>query len=100
MHRTTINDARAQILYHLTHGRKIDLRSYIYTQMCTLGFQTDKKNTTIFISLISGICKEARVQISVVEPVMKAKGPINLCALKNARRHTTQVVEAAPAAEE
>ncbi|KAL2497432.1 Uncharacterized protein Adt_22982 [Abeliophyllum distichum] len=33
MHYTTMNDTKVQFLYHLAHGRKIDLESYIYTQL-------------------------------------------------------------------
>ncbi|KAL2486662.1 Uncharacterized protein Adt_31418 [Abeliophyllum distichum] len=57
-HRTTINDARARLLYHLAHGRKMDLENYIYTLISMLGFQTDKRHTAIFPALISGICEE------------------------------------------
>ncbi|KAL2471673.1 Uncharacterized protein Adt_39809 [Abeliophyllum distichum] len=89
-HRTTINDARARFLYHLARGRKIDLESYIYTWISTLGFQTDKRHTAIFSTLISGICKEVGVQISTAELVMKSRRPINRCALENTRRHTAQ----------
>ncbi|KAL2486470.1 Uncharacterized protein Adt_31226 [Abeliophyllum distichum] len=60
-HHTTINDAKAQFIYHLAHGKKIDLESYIYTLISTLGFQTDKRHTAIFPALISDICKEAGV---------------------------------------
>ncbi|KAL2518236.1 Envelope-like protein [Abeliophyllum distichum] len=88
-HRTTINDARARLLYHLTHGRKIDLENYIYTLISMLGFQTDKRHTAIIPALISGIYKEAGVQILPAEPVLKAKGPINRHALENAGRYTT-----------
>ncbi|KAL2471826.1 Uncharacterized protein Adt_39962 [Abeliophyllum distichum] len=74
-HRTTINDARARLLYHLAHGRKIDLENYIYTLISMLGFQTDKSRASI-----------------------EGKGPINRHALENARRHTTRtVVGTAPA---
>ncbi|KAL2517357.1 Uncharacterized protein Adt_13604 [Abeliophyllum distichum] len=97
-HRTTINDVRARLLYHLAHGRKIDLENYIYTLISMLGFQTDKRYTAIFPALISGICKEAGVHILPAEPVLKAKEPINCHAFENARGHTTQaVVGAAPA---
>ncbi|KAL2542659.1 Uncharacterized protein Adt_03637 [Abeliophyllum distichum] len=78
-HCTTINDASARFLYHLIHGRKIDLESYIYTLISTLGFQTGKRHTTIFPSLISGSCEEAGVQISAAELAIKCKGPINRC---------------------
>ncbi|KAL2474685.1 Uncharacterized protein Adt_35421 [Abeliophyllum distichum] len=37
-HRTTINDAKAQFLYHLAYERKLDLESYIYTLISNLGF--------------------------------------------------------------
>ncbi|KAL2491837.1 Uncharacterized protein Adt_27465 [Abeliophyllum distichum] len=60
-HRTTINDARAQLLYHLTHGKKIDMENYIYTLISTLDFQTNKRYIVIFLALISGICEEAGV---------------------------------------
>ncbi|KAL2491820.1 Uncharacterized protein Adt_27448 [Abeliophyllum distichum] len=99
-HYTTISDPRARFLYHLTHGRKIDLGSYIYTLINTMDFQTDKRHTTIFLALISGICEEVKVQISIADPVMKAKGPINRHALKNARRHTARAVRITPAIEE
>ncbi|KAL2466486.1 Uncharacterized protein Adt_42337 [Abeliophyllum distichum] len=72
-HRTTINDARTRLLYHLAHERKMDLENYIYTLISMLSFQTDKRHTTIFPALISGICKAAGVQISPAEPVLKAK---------------------------
>ncbi|KAL2518053.1 Uncharacterized protein Adt_14300 [Abeliophyllum distichum] len=98
-HRTTINDARARLLYHLAHGRKMDLGNYIYTLISMLGFQTDKRHTAIFPALISGICEAAGVQISPAEPVMKTKGPINRFALENARRHTTRPVGAVPDAQ-
>ncbi|KAL2467071.1 Uncharacterized protein Adt_42922 [Abeliophyllum distichum] len=80
--------ARARLLYHLAHGRKMDLENYIYTLISMLGFQTDKRHTTIFPALISGICEAAGVQISPAKSVMKAKGPINRFVLENARRHT------------
>ncbi|KAL2512597.1 Uncharacterized protein Adt_18197 [Abeliophyllum distichum] len=35
-HRITINDARARLLYHLAHGRKMDLGNYIYTLISML----------------------------------------------------------------
>ncbi|KAL2531626.1 Envelope-like protein [Abeliophyllum distichum] len=70
-HRTTINDARARLLYHLAHERKIDLGNYIYTLISMLGFQTDKRHTAIFPALISGVCEAAGVQISPAEPEMK-----------------------------
>ncbi|KAL2466293.1 Uncharacterized protein Adt_42144 [Abeliophyllum distichum] len=76
-HHTAINDARALFLYHLAHERKKDLESYIYTLISTLGFQTDKRHTAIFPSLISGICEKAGIQIYAVEPLIKSKGPIN-----------------------
>ncbi|KAL2526473.1 Uncharacterized protein Adt_11527 [Abeliophyllum distichum] len=98
-HRTTINDARARFLYHLAHGRKIDLGSYIYTQTNNLGFQKDKRHTTIFSTLISSICDVAGVQISLAEPVVKPKGPINRFALENEQRHTTQAARVAPTVE-
>ncbi|KAL2506362.1 Uncharacterized protein Adt_21983 [Abeliophyllum distichum] len=99
-HRTTINDARARLLYHLAHGRKIDLGNYIYTLISMLGFQTDKRHTAIFPALISGICEAAGVQISPAEPEMKTKGPINRFALENARRHTARPVGAVPVAQD
>ncbi|KAL2505121.1 Envelope-like protein [Abeliophyllum distichum] len=99
-HRTTINDARARLLYHLAHGRKMDLGNYIYTLISMLGFQTDRRHTTIFPALISGICEAAGVQISPAEPVMKAKRPINRFALENARRHTAQAMGAVPDAQD
>ncbi|KAL2517977.1 hypothetical protein Adt_14224 [Abeliophyllum distichum] len=98
-HRTTINDARARLLYHLAHGRKMDLGNYIYTLISMLGFQTDKRHTAIFPALISGIYEAAGVQISPAEPVMKTKGPINRFALENARRHTARPVGAVPDAQ-
>ncbi|KAL2461519.1 Uncharacterized protein Adt_44939 [Abeliophyllum distichum] len=88
IHRTTINDTRARLLYHLAHGRKMDLENYIYTLISMLGFQTNKRYTAIFPALISGIYEAAGVQISPAEPVLKAKGAINRYALENARRHT------------
>ncbi|KAL2497371.1 Envelope-like protein [Abeliophyllum distichum] len=91
-HRPTINDARVRLLYHLAHGRKIDLGNYIYTLISMLGFLTDKRHTAIFPALISGICKEAGIQILPAEPVLKARGPINHHALENTRRHTTRSV--------
>ncbi|KAL2462057.1 Uncharacterized protein Adt_45477 [Abeliophyllum distichum] len=99
-HHTTINDARARLLYHLAHGIKMDLRNYIYTLISMLGFQTYKRHTAIFLALITGICEAAGVQILPVEPVLKAKGPINRYALENARKHTTQAVGAVPVPEE
>ncbi|KAL2470171.1 hypothetical protein Adt_38307 [Abeliophyllum distichum] len=78
----------------------MDLENHIYTLISMLGFQTDKRYTTIFPALISGICEAAGVQILPVEPVLKAKGPINRYALKNARRHTAQAVGAVPVREE
>ncbi|KAL2461371.1 Envelope-like protein [Abeliophyllum distichum] len=93
-HRTTINDARARLLYHLAHGRKMDLENYIYTLISMLGFQTDKRHTAIFQALISGICEAVGVQISPAEPVIKDKGPINRFALENARKHTVRAVGA------
>ncbi|KAL2518520.1 Uncharacterized protein Adt_14767 [Abeliophyllum distichum] len=95
-HHTTINDARVRLLYHLAHGRKMDLGNYIYTLISMLGFQTDKRHTAIFPALISGIREAAGVQILPVEPVLKAKGPINRYALKNARRHIARAVGAVP----
>ncbi|KAL2506052.1 Uncharacterized protein Adt_21673 [Abeliophyllum distichum] len=82
-HSTIINEVRAQFLYHLAHGRKINLGSYIYTLISTLGFQTNKRHTDIFPALISSICEEAGVQISIAELVVKSKGPINCFALEN-----------------
>ncbi|KAL2541597.1 hypothetical protein Adt_02575 [Abeliophyllum distichum] len=35
-HRTMINDARARLLYHLAHERKMDLGNYIYTLISML----------------------------------------------------------------
>ncbi|KAL2465495.1 Envelope-like protein [Abeliophyllum distichum] len=99
-HRTTINDARARLLYHLAHRRKVDLGNYIYTLISMLRFQTDKRYTTIFPALISGICEAAGIQISPVEPVIKAKGPINRFALENARRHTARAVGVVPNAQD
>ncbi|KAL2492161.1 Uncharacterized protein Adt_27789 [Abeliophyllum distichum] len=99
-HRTTTNDARARLLYHLTHRRKMDLENYIYTLISMLGFQIDKRHISIFPVLISGICEEAGVQILLAEPVLKAKGPINLYASKNVRTHTTWAVGAVPATKE
>ncbi|KAL2475021.1 Uncharacterized protein Adt_35757 [Abeliophyllum distichum] len=99
-HRTTIIDARARFLYHLTYERKIDLESYVYTLISTLGFQTDKRQPAIFPSLISCIYKEARVQVFTAELVIKSKGPINRYALENARRHTTRAVGVVPAVDE
>ncbi|KAL2542747.1 Uncharacterized protein Adt_03725 [Abeliophyllum distichum] len=99
-HRTTISDARARLLYHLAHGRKMDLENYIYTLISMLKFQTDKRHTAIFPALISGICEAAGVQISPAEPVMKAKGPINRFTLENTRRHTTRAVKAVPDAQD
>ncbi|KAL2498089.1 Uncharacterized protein Adt_23639 [Abeliophyllum distichum] len=58
-HRTTINDARSRLLYHLTHGKKMDLENYIYTLIRMLGFQTNKRYIAIFPTLISGICEAA-----------------------------------------
>ncbi|KAL2472449.1 hypothetical protein Adt_40585 [Abeliophyllum distichum] len=78
----------------------MDLENYIYTLISMLGFQTDKRYTTIFPALISGICKEVGVQILPAEPVLKAKGPINGYALENARRHTARAMEAVPVPEE
>ncbi|KAL2480614.1 Uncharacterized protein Adt_33580 [Abeliophyllum distichum] len=66
-HLTTNNDARAQLLYHLAHKKKIDLGNYIYILISTLGFQTDKRHTTIFLALINGIYEEAGVQILPVD---------------------------------
>ncbi|KAL2517764.1 Uncharacterized protein Adt_14011 [Abeliophyllum distichum] len=99
-HRTTINDARARLLYHLAHGRKMDLENYIYTLISMLGFQTDKRHAAIFPALISGICEAAGVHISPAEPVMKTKGPINRFDLENARRHTARPVGAVPDAQD
>ncbi|KAL2497019.1 Uncharacterized protein Adt_22569 [Abeliophyllum distichum] len=87
-HRTTINDARARLLYHLAHGRNMDLENYIYTLISMLGFQTNKRHATIFPALISGVCKEKRVHILPTQLILKAKEPINRYALENARRHT------------
>ncbi|KAL2480027.1 hypothetical protein Adt_32993 [Abeliophyllum distichum] len=97
--RTTINDANARFLYDLAHGRKIDMGSYIYTLIITLGFQTYKRHTAIFPALISRICEEAEVQISTAELVVKSNGPINRFALENVRRHTPQASRTAPATE-
>ncbi|KAL2517473.1 Uncharacterized protein Adt_13720 [Abeliophyllum distichum] len=36
-HRTTINDARARLLYHLAHKRKMDLENYNYILISMLG---------------------------------------------------------------
>ncbi|KAL2492113.1 Uncharacterized protein Adt_27741 [Abeliophyllum distichum] len=99
-YRTTIKDARARLLNHLTHGRKMDLENYIYTLIIMLGFQTDKSHTAIFPALISGICEAAGVQIFPAEPVLKAKGPINCYALENARRHTARAVGTVPDAQD
>ncbi|KAL2526953.1 Uncharacterized protein Adt_12007 [Abeliophyllum distichum] len=100
MYRTTINNARARLFYHLAYGRKIDLGNYIYTFISTLGFQIDKRHTDIFSALISGICKEAGVQLLLVESILKSNGLINRYALKNARRHTSRAMKAAPATDE
>ncbi|KAL2532400.1 Uncharacterized protein Adt_05751 [Abeliophyllum distichum] len=89
-HRTTINDARARLLYHLAHGRKMDLENYIYTLISMLGFQTDKRHIDIFPALISGIYEAAGVQISPAEPVIKAKGTNQpLCPRKCKEAHST-----------
>ncbi|KAL2474849.1 Uncharacterized protein Adt_35585 [Abeliophyllum distichum] len=92
-HRTTINNVRAPFLYHLAHRRKINLESYIYTLISTLGFQTDKRHTANFPSLINGIYEKAGVQISAAEPVIKSKRPINRYALKNEKRQPARAVE-------
>ncbi|KAL2533791.1 Uncharacterized protein Adt_07142 [Abeliophyllum distichum] len=99
-HRTTINYARARLLYHLAYGMKMDLENYIYTLISMMGFQTYKRHTAIFPALINGICKAAGVQILPAEPVLKVKGPINRYALENARRHTVRAVGVVPAPEE
>ncbi|KAL2517934.1 Uncharacterized protein Adt_14181 [Abeliophyllum distichum] len=99
-HRTTINKARTRFLYHLAHERKINLESYIYTLITNLCFQTDKRHTSIFSALISGICEAERVQISTAELVVKLNRPINRFALENARRHTAQVARTATAVED
>ncbi|KAL2454806.1 hypothetical protein Adt_47693 [Abeliophyllum distichum] len=78
----------------------MDLENYIYTLISMLGFQIDNRHTTIFPALISGIYEATGVQISPVEPVLKAKGPINRYALENARRHTVRAVGAVPDAQD
>ncbi|KAL2471243.1 hypothetical protein Adt_39379 [Abeliophyllum distichum] len=78
----------------------MDLENYIYTLISMLGFQTDKRHTSIFPTLISGICEVAGVQILPAEPVLKAKGPINRYALENTKRHTVRAVGVVPAPEE
>ncbi|KAL2506148.1 Uncharacterized protein Adt_21769 [Abeliophyllum distichum] len=93
-HRTTINDARARLLYHLTHGRKMDLENYIYTLISMLGFQTDKRHIAMFLALISGIYQAVGVQILPAGPVLKAKGPVNCYALEYVRRHTVRAMGA------
>ncbi|KAL2542716.1 Uncharacterized protein Adt_03694 [Abeliophyllum distichum] len=96
-HRTTINDARARLLYHLAYGKKMDLENYIYTLIRMLGFQTDERYTAIFPALISGICEKVGIQILPVEPILKAKRPIHCYALENVRRHTARAVGTVPA---
>lgn len=49
------------MLYHLVRGNKIDLAALIYEQIHTLGLSGDRRNSLIFPSLISSICKRAGV---------------------------------------
>lgn len=61
MHHTTFLDPKASFLYHLVWGQKIDLASLIYEQIHKLGVWGDRRNSLVFPSLISGICKSAGI---------------------------------------
>ncbi|KAL2512478.1 hypothetical protein Adt_18078 [Abeliophyllum distichum] len=92
----------AQFLYGRDDAWPLPGRDFEHSKLTDsfLILNTDKRYTSIFLALISGIYEAARVQILPAEPVLKAKGPINCYALENVRRHTARAVGVVPTPEE
>lgn len=85
-HRSTFQDPKAGLLFHLVRGHKIDLATLLYEQIHTLGISGDRRNSLIFPSLISGICKRAGVPIPPGELPVKTGSFIKRSSLEAQNR--------------
>lgn len=81
-HCTTFTNPKVGFLYHLVRGHEIDLATFIYDQIHTLGMWGDRHSVLIFSSLISGICQAAGVPIPSGEVTEKPSIPIRRTTLE------------------
>lgn len=62
-HRTTFTNPMTGFINHLVRRQKIDLATFIYNQMHTMGTQENKRCPLIFSSSVDDICKAVGVTI-------------------------------------
>ncbi|KAL2492533.1 Uncharacterized protein Adt_28161 [Abeliophyllum distichum] len=82
-HRTDFNESRAQFLYHLARGHKIDLGNHIFRFIVDLASQCASGRFSMFSCLISTRCLAEEVPLLPHEEPETPEPPINKRTLGN-----------------
>ncbi|KAL2472299.1 Uncharacterized protein Adt_40435 [Abeliophyllum distichum] len=76
-HRTDFNESRAQFLYHLACGHKIDLGNHIFRFIVDLASQCASGRSPMFPCLISALCLAEGMSLLPHEEPKAPEPPIN-----------------------